>query len=561
MALILNPQAHYSSIHRFCAKNCLKSLVAVLASAVLASCGSGGGGSDNGGAGVASNAVVSSSIYASSSSAGAISSSEMLSRSSSSPHSEPAASCAWLEQPLRLDSAAESVVLEAENFDICEGSVNELAAAPNEAGYRETSVGLQADADASNGFYLGQTEAGEHVEFTLDVAKAGLYTFSYRVRVAANSEPAIRVSVGARALAAPNVDALPAGDNAWQILDAANIYLSEGLQTLRFGFDAGGLEIDAVYLSSEEVEALTAHAIVANMGTGINLGNTLDEPKGQDWGATPESKAYFEGIKAAGFKHVRIPVTWGGRTEASAPYRVEPEWLDRVEQAVDWALAEGLYVIVNAHHEDWLKIDFNAQKQARIEAIWRQVAERLQHKPQRLIFEILNEPNGMTLAQVDALNPVLLAAMRASNPHRAVVFSGSGFTPYTELLMVEVPTGANLIGNFHSYDPWPFAGQCTRGWGSTADRAELRAIYQQVADWSANQNIPVTVNEFGAAHLDFEKPDNVCDVDDRKAYLRHHVVLQKEFGIAGTVWDDDGSFQIYKRASNTWDGALESLIF
>ena len=536
------------------------------AGSLMAACGSSGGdGPVTNPPVVASSAVGDSSVAASSSSiassivSSAASSISAISSSSSSSSSDIAAAmpeCAWLGQPLDINSHTQTFTVEIENFDICDESVSELTSEPNTAGYRDTTVGIQLDATVSNGYFVGATAAGEHLEYTLNIEAAGFYTLTYRARAQANTTPVIAVSVDGEAVNVPTVSA-----QEWADVAVAGVYFSGGLQVLRVAFDGAGAELDAIRFQSEENDALTAVTIVANMGTGLNLGNTLDVPRGQDWGATRESKAYFEGVKAAGFDHVRIPVTWDGYTADTAPYAIEAAWMARVEQAIDWALAEGLYVIVNAHHEIWLKNDFNAQKQARIEAIWQQVAEHFKNKPKRLIFEILNEPHGMTIEQVDGLNPILLAIMRESNPDRAVVFSGSGFTPYTELLKAKVPAGTQLIGNYHSYDPWQFAGQCTRGWGSNADKADLRAIYQAVADWAVSQNLPATVNEFGAAHLDFENPENVCDVDDRKAYLRHHVVLQKEFGIPGTAWDDDGSFQIYKRASNTWDGALGSLIF
>ena len=530
--------------------------VCACAVSLVVGCGSGGGGTTP--PVQVSSAAVSSSLAVSSSSHISSSSSSIATVSSSSAQSSSVAmaECAWQGQPLEVSSHTQAYTLEAENFDVCAGSINELAGDANDAGYRDTFVGLQADAGASNGYFVGQTAAGEYLEYTLDVEAAGLYTLTYQARALANTNPVFAVTVDGDAVAAPAVSA-----PTWTQAQVADVYFGGGLHTLRVSFEQAGAELDFIRLQSQEAETIAAADIVANMGTGLNLGNTLDVPRGQDWGATAESQAYVKAVKAAGFSHVRIPVTWDGYTAAAAPYAIEADWMARVEQAIDWALAEGFYVIVNAHHEIWLKNGFNAQKQARIEAIWQQVAEHFKDKPKRLVFEILNEPHGMTIEQVDALNPVLLAIMRQSNPDRAVVFSGSGFTPYTELLKAKVPAGTQLIGNFHSYDPWPFAGQCTRGWGSNADKADLRAIYQAVADWAASQNLPATVNEFGAAHLDFENPENVCDADDRKAYLRQHVVLQKEFGIPGTAWDDDGSFQIYKRASDTWDGALESLIF
>ena len=122
----------------------------------------------------------------------------------------------------------------------------------------------------------------------------------------------------------------------------------------------------------------------------------------------------------------------------------------------------------------------------RFDNIWIKVAERFKQKPAKLVFEILNEPNGMTMTEINAQNKRTLAIIRNENPNRLVVFSGNGFTPIDSLLATDIPDVQDefLIGNFHSYDPWPFAGQCTRGWGSDEDKSNLRLVYQQASDWS-----------------------------------------------------------------------------
>lgn len=74
----------------------------------------------------------------------------------------------------------------------------------------------------------------------------------------------------------------------------------------------------------------------------------------------------------------------------SAPFAVDPVWMDRVEQVVDWGLERDLFVILNAHHDDWLKRDYdNPTLQARFDSLWSQIATRFQDKPDRLLFEML----------------------------------------------------------------------------------------------------------------------------------------------------------------------------
>ena len=309
-------------------------------------------------------------------------------------------------------------------------------------------------------------------------------------------------------------------------------------------------------------DEITPQQAIAAMAIGINLGNTFDAPHEGDW-ALPAEKSFIEAFKAAGFKHIRIPVTWHEHTDTAQPYNIDAEFLTRVEQVVDWALAEDLYVILNAHHEAWLKEDYqNQSNKNRFDRIWIQVAEHFKEKPAKLMFEILNEPHGMTITDVNEVNPRILSIIRNENPNRLVVFSGHGYTPIDSLLSIDIPDVQDkfLIGNFHSYDPWQFAGQCQRSWGTDDDKLQLRQIYQQASDWAIINQIPVMVNEFGAAKFDFTQPENVCDLSDRLAYLTHHVNLANEYGIAGSFWDDGGSFSTFDRTNNTWGSEKDVLV-
>lgn len=50
-------------------------------------------------------------------------------------------------------------------------------------------------------------------------------------------------------------------------------------------------------------------------------------------------------------------MTWSDHQSATAPYTVDAAYLSRVEEVVDWALDEGLYVVLNVHHDSWQWID------------------------------------------------------------------------------------------------------------------------------------------------------------------------------------------------------------
>lgn len=301
-------------------------------------------------------------------------------------------------------------------------------------------------------------------------------------------------------------------------------------------------------------DALSASDAVQQMGIGINLGNTLDAPFEGDWALAGE-EYYIEAFKNAGFKHVRIPITWGNHVDEASPYQIDPEFLNRVETIVNWVLSRDLIAIINVHHNEWLKSDYdNVSNLNRFDSIWMQVSARFKNAPSNLIFEIINEPRGLTEPQLNELNKRALSIIRNETSNRLVVFAGNEWSAIDRLLAIDNPdpTDPFLIGNFHSYDPWEFAGICTQSWGSDLDKQDLRDIYVQAYEWSVANNVPVIVNEFGSAKYDFQNPENVCDQSQREEYLRTHVQYAFEFGIAGTFWDDGGSFSTYDRATDSW---------
>merc|ERR1719224_232954 len=107
------------------------------------------------------------------------------------------------------------------------------------------------------------------------------------------------------------------------------------------------------YLALQHILAsgMTPLEVQKAMGLGINLGNRIDL-----WEQDPFTvkEHFFEQFKQAGFTNVRIPVCWHMRTQTVAPYKIDDDFLNSVEQMVDWSLERGMITVVNAHHELWL---------------------------------------------------------------------------------------------------------------------------------------------------------------------------------------------------------------
>jgi len=290
---------------------------------------------------------------------------------------------------------------------------------------------------------------------------------------------------------------------------------------------------------------LSPEQAIAEMGRGINLGNTLEPPLEGSWNNGPAQESYFDAYLEAGFTNVRIPVRWDRHTASAAPYAVDETWMDRVEQVVDWGLERGLYVTLNGHHEDWLKNGYNnATLRDRYDAIWRQIVQRFGDKSEKLLFEIINEPNGMTVAQVDDLNARILGIIRESNPTRLVIYGGNMYSNAEQLLAAAIPDDEYIIGYYHSYDPWSFSGQAQGTWGTPSDYQQLTARFSSVKNWSEANQIPIHYSEFGAIRN--------CDYNSRMRIYAHYTEQAVANGFAFSVWDDGGDFRMLNRGPNSW---------
>lgn len=299
---------------------------------------------------------------------------------------------------------------------------------------------------------------------------------------------------------------------------------------------------------------ITPHEASALMQKGINLGNTLEPPLEGGWNNPLAQEYYFDLYKEAGFNTVRIPVRWDEHTQDTAPYTINESWLQRVEQIVDWGLSRDFFIVINAHHEDWIKQNYsNAAYRNRFDSIWSQIAVRFQSKSEKLLFEIINEPNGLTKAQNDDLHQRILSIIRKTNPTRIVIIQGHNWGGSDELLTAAIPDDNYIMGSFHSYDPYLFGLQGQGTWGTSADYTALQNKFIQVKNWSDIKNIPVFLGEFGSLRT--------CDYNSRMKHYRAYVELSQKYGFVSCAWDDGGDFRIMERAAHKWDEVKDILIY
>ncbi|MDC2960181.1 cellulase family glycosylhydrolase [Streptomyces gilvifuscus] len=309
--------------------------------------------------------------------------------------------------------------------------------------------------------------------------------------------------------------------------------------------------------------------VVAAMQPSWNLGNTLDAiPDETSWGNPPATKALFDTIKAQGFRSVRLPVTWSGHQSSTAPYTIDAPWLNRVRQVVDWALSDGLYVVINVHHDSWQWISSMPTDHdnvlARFKATWTQIAAEFKDSPQTLLFESVNEPqfNNTTDAQgsqyLDELNTTFHTVVRQSggnNATRLLMLPSLGCTPSQERmapLVDEIGSlkDPNLVATVHYYGWYPFSVNIAGGTRFDAtSQKDMTDTFTSIGNTLIAKGIPVYMGEYGLlGYPDHNHPPRV----EQGEALKYFEMLGHEArttGVTTALWD---AFNFLNRSTLQW---------
>ena len=282
-------------------------------------------------------------------------------------------------------------------------------------------------------------------------------------------------------------------------------------------------------------EGMESDALVlaAKMYAGWNIGNTLEAIGGETaWGNPRITADYVAKIKQRGFNAIRIPCAWDQYIENAETYQISESWLDRVNEVVGYCVANDLYAIVNIHWDGgWLENNCTPDKQEennrKQHALWTQIANRLNHYDEHLLFAGTNEPNVDTAQKMVVLKSYLqtfVDAVRATGGNNAVrnliVQGPNTDIEMTHNLFGEMPTDVvpnRLMAEIHYYNPWTFCGMDKdESWGRMAyfwgpfavsgsdrnatfgDEAEMKALFGKMKAQFVDKGIPVILGEYGA---------------------------------------------------------------
>lgn len=344
-------------------------------------------------------------------------------------------------------------------------------------------------------------------------------------------------------------------------------------------------------------EGLTALEATRLMGNGINLGNTLEAcdnnvgiktntPLSYEthWGQPKTTQAIIDGMKAAGFDTIRIPVAW--MTNAThlyeGDYTIDADYMDRVEEVVRYARKAGMYVIINDHWDGgWYGMFGSESAETRALAMeaykgmWQQIAERFRDYSDYLIFESANEELGGRFdensplycsdsvvtyltdderyALTNEINQTFVDVVRATGGNNATRFlliagysTDINQTCDDRFQMPKDTVDSKLMVSVHYYDPWSYCGASSAvsatKWGKVSDYEYLD---QQLAKMTkfTEAGYGVVIGEYGALPCSDGLKDNTL------AYHTAFLDACTKYNLTNCLWDCSG---LYKRVSQTF---------
>ena len=297
-----------------------------------------------------------------------------------------------------------------------------------------------------------------------------------------------------------------------------------------------------------------AHQAVHNMSIGWNLGNTLESCNyNQDsliekttdcsikayetaWGQPQATRELMHKFAETGFKTIRVPVTWYPHLDKNN--QIDPEWMERVEEVVNYVLDEGMYCVLNVHHDAgdakscWLRADLERfdEINTRFVSLWQQIATRFNKYGERLIFEgwgeILDKygawicpEDSNAFEAMNRLTQSFVNTVRATGGNNAqrnlmiCTYSASvgGWyyhdgTPkqsdaaLSAFVLPKDNVDDHLIASVHSYIPWNWDQNHKKL--SEAHVAEIRQTFEKFDKYFLNHGIPLVIGEYGALFVD-----------------------------------------------------------
>ena len=344
--------------------------------------------------------------------------------------------------------------------------------------------------------------------------------------------------------------------------------------------------VQAAKKDTTSFEDLNQSQIVEAMGPGWNLGNQLESvtdnvPEETNWGNPVITEKLIQSVKAAGFKSIRIPVSYFAKIDDDKDYTIDSKWLDRVQEVVDYCIKNDLYAVINIHGDGYNTIDgswllCNGKNQTEIKKkykkVWKQIAERFKNYDEHLLFESMNEefdgsysePNKEYYQNINDYNQIFVDTVRKTgdnNTKRWLIIPGwntnidytagdYGFKLPTDQYR-DKPIDKEeqrIMISVHYYSPWDFCGGengVITQWGNeaddpsktstTCDETYMKNQLNLMKTTFADKGYPVFIGEYGS----IDKTSYDSENEYYRAYFARKLCqLSRKNGCIPMYWDN-----------------------
>ena len=343
--------------------------------------------------------------------------------------------------------------------------------------------------------------------------------------------------------------------------------------------DATGMEMDA-------------HTFTKSIRVGWNLGNSFEAAPGQwegawgtfkgyeknvtttetSWGNPATTQAMIQAVRKAGYNAIRIPVRWIPHVTDYHSMTIDPAWLARVKQVVDWCLQEDLFVVINTHHELWLENHLTYSDTTQIypafRHLWMNIATYFRDYDQRLVFAGTNEvlqakdwsakPTQENFDVQNGYNRHFVNAVRNTggrNFFRNLIVQTYRCNPnegLTGFVIPEDPAKDRLSVEFHAYDPYSYASGntgCYYYWGKAykdkgtispdGNEKTMNNLFVQLRKAWFDRGLGIVLGEYGVSHHFSSEAERAVQEENEAYYHEQVVSAARKNGIAAFVWDNN----------------------
>ena len=358
------------------------------------------------------------------------------------------------------------------------------------------------------------------------------------------------------------------------------------LGTVVAGSFTAPFSVQAAKKDTTSFEDLNQSQIVEAMGPGWNLGNQLESvtdnvPEETNWGNPVITEKLIQSVKAAGFKSIRIPVSYFAKIDDDKDYTIDSKWLDRVQEVVNYCIKNDLYAVINIHGDGYNTIDgswllCNGKNQTEIKKkykkVWKQIAERFKNYDEHLLFESMNEefdgsysePNKEYYQNINDYNQIFVDTVRKTgdnNTKRWLIIPGWNTNiDYTAGdYGFKLPTDQyrdksidkeeqRIMISVHYYSPWDFCGGengVITQWGNeaddpsktstTCDETYMKNQLNLMKTTFADKGYPVFIGEYGS----IDKTSYDSENEYYRAYFARKLCqLSRKNGCIPMYWDN-----------------------